>query len=312
MYTGKDVSFIIPTKDRPEKIKKLLESIKLQTVPCGLVIVVDGGNSVRNIVLDYYSYLSVEYHECRPPGQIRQRNMGISLLDNRSLLFGFLDDDIVLEPEALESMIHCWNRVEENTAGIGFNIVNVPQQHNSFLRRLMLSSSSIPGSILLSGANVPFQNVQSDIRTQFLGGGYTIWRRDIIEAYPQENLNTRWAWGEDVRFSYPIGKKYPLYVCADAKARHEHVYDQAPPAYVHRYQGRQGAIAIFYFVSSHPELSRGACLWMLSASAIAHFVYGLVTFDSSLLKFALGRAEGVLICLKGMLGFTDIRKEMED
>jgi hypothetical protein len=29
-------------------------------------------------------------------------------------------------------------------------------------------------------------------------------------------------------------------------------------------------------------------------------------------KYAIGRVEGILICLKGMLGLTDLRKELED
>lgn len=311
-YSGQDVALIIPTKDRPAKLNNLLESIALQTTRCGRVIVVDGGRSVKDIVLGFGGSLPVEYYSCNLPGQIRQRNMGIALLDAKAPLVGFLDDDIVLEPRALENMIHCWNRVERETAGIGFNIVNQPPHNHSFVRYVMLSGSSVPGSILLSGANVPFQNVQSDIKSQFLGGGYTIWKRSILDEFPQENLDTRWAWGEDVRFSYPIGKKYPLYACASAKVRHEHVYDQAPPDHVHRYQGRKGALAIFYFVTSHPELSRSACLWMLVTSAIANFVYGFITWDPPLLKYGIGRAEGIFICLKGMVGLTDLRKELED
>lgn len=311
-YTGQDIAFIIPTKDRPQKIANLLKSFAGQEIMCGRIIIVNGGQCIKDIVNSFSGVLPIEYHECRPPGQIRQRNMGISLLDSREKLVGFLDDDIVLEQHAIEKMIDCWNSADDDTAGIGFNIVNVPRHQHSFLRGLMLASSSVPGSILPSGVNVPFQNISSNIHTQFLGGGYTIWKRGIIDEYPQENLNTRWAWGEDVRYSYPIGKKYPLHVCAAAQVRHEHVYDQAPPEHVHRYQGCKGAIALFYFVSSHPELSRLAGLWMLSASAVANFVVGGVTFNPSLRQYAAGRVKGIFICLKAVIGVTDLRKEMED
>ncbi|MGA3207387.1 MAG: glycosyltransferase [Syntrophales bacterium] len=312
VYTGRDLALVIPTKDRPEKIHTLLESTKRQSIRCGRIIVVDGGMSVKDIVLSFGDSLPVEYFACNPPGQIRQRNVGIAQLDNNTPLVGFLDDDVVLEKGALENMIAFWNRADVHTAGVGFNITNINSPSHSLLRTLMLLGTPVPGKILLSGVNMNYFNIPDDIRTQFLGGGYTIWKRSILDEFPQENLNTRWAWGEDVRYSYPIGKKYPLYVCASAKVHHEHVYDQAPPDFVHRYQGRKGALAIFYFVRSNPELSRLACLWMLTTSAIANFVYGIVTLNPSLLKFALGRAEGILICLKGMLGFTDIRKEMED
>jgi glycosyltransferase involved in cell wall biosynthesis len=312
VYTGLDLALVIPTKDRPEKIHTLFESIKIQAIQCGRIIVVDGGKSVKDIVLSFGDSLPVEYYECNPPGQIRQRKVGIAQLENNTPLVGFIDDDLVLERGALENMIAFWNRADVHTAGVGFNITNTSSPRHSFLRNLTLLSSPVPGKILLSGINVNYFNISNDIRTQFLGGGYTIWKRSILDEFPQENLNTRWAWGEDVRFSYPIGKKYPLYVCADAKVRHEHVYDQAPPAYVHRYQGRQGAIAIFYFVSSHQELSRGACLWMLSASAIANIAVGTVTLNPVFVKYAIGRVEGIYTCIKAMLGFAELHKAMED
>ena len=45
IYSAQDVAFIIPTKDRPEKIKNLLDSLARQTVVCSRVIIVDGGES---------------------------------------------------------------------------------------------------------------------------------------------------------------------------------------------------------------------------------------------------------------------------
>lgn len=311
IYEGKDVAFIIPTKDRPEKIRNLLNSLARQTVSCGRVIIVDGGQSIKNVVMEFGT-LPVEHYECNPPGQIRQRNMGISLLDERTLLVGFLDDDIVLEPDALEKMIDFWNQADAMTAGVGFNntSINIPG-HSSLFSRLLMHRN-IPGRVLKSGLNTSFENIGSDIMTQWLGGGYTMWRHEILKHYSQDVLNTRWATGEDLRFSYPIGKKYPMCVCAAARVRHEHIYDQAPKQFIHRYQGRKEALAIFYFVTSHKELSRLMCLSALSLSAIGKLILGAVTLNASLARFSLGRAEGVVVCLKSLFGRADIRREMED
>ena len=67
-YTGRDVAFIIPTKDRPIKVKSLLDSIVKQTVQCGRVIIVDGGQSIENIVEGHSNRMPVEYYQCQPPG----------------------------------------------------------------------------------------------------------------------------------------------------------------------------------------------------------------------------------------------------
>jgi len=310
-YEGKDVAFIVPTKDRPQKIRNLLASLAAQTPIPGRIIIIDGGKSVEDVVGEFRG-LPIEHYTCDPPGQIRQRNMGISLLDDRTRLVGFFDDDIVLEADAFEKMIGFWNESEPATAGIGFNniSINIPGNAGAFSR--LMPHRKKPGKVLRSGLNTSFENLPRNIRTQWLGGGYTIWRQDILSEFTQDVLNTRWATGEDLRFSYPIGKKYPLYVCASARVRHEHVFDQAPEASIHRYRGRKEALAIFYFVSSHSELSRCMCLSSLSVSAIGKFIIGILSLNLRLVRFSLGRAEGVLICLGSIFEFENIRRKMED
>ena len=219
---------------------------------------------------------------------------------------------MIFEPDAIEKMIMFWNTAEANTAGVGFNIINTPSYRQSFFSSLLLMTPSMQGRVLTSGYNMPIQNVKEDIQTQWLGGGYTIWKRWVLGKFIQDNLNTRWATGEDLRFSYPIGKKYPLYVCAAAKVHHDHIYDQILNKTIHRYIGRKGSLGFFYFVSSHPELSNFACLGMLTGMAIANFVYGFATFSSRKLGNALGQAEAILICLKALIGSTNLRKELED
>ncbi len=310
-YEGADVAFIIPTKDRPKKIRSLLESMEAQTLTPGRIIIIDGGESVEKVVKEFET-LPVEHYMCNPPGQIRQRNMGIGLLDERTRLVGFLDDDIILEPEAFERMIAFWNSVEIETAGIGFNNISIDIPGNAGILSRLIPYSREPGKVLRSGLNTSFENVSGNIRTQWLGGGYTVWRQDILREFTQDVLNTRWATGEDLRFSYPIGKIHPLYVCASAKVRHEHVYDQFPDKLVHRFRGRKEALAIFYFVSSHQELSRSVCLFSLSLSAIGKLIIGLVSLNQGLARFSMGRAEGVLICLGSLLGLVDLRRKMED
>lgn len=310
-YEGKDAAFIVPTKDRPQKIRNLLKSLAAQTVTPGRIIVIDGGESAEDVIREFGG-LPVEYHTCNPPGQIRQRNMGISLLDDRTRLVGFLDDDIVLERDALEKMLDLWNESDPATAGIGFNNISVDNPGNAGILAHLLPHRQSPGKVLRSGLNTSFLNISSNIKTQWLGGGYTIWRQNILGEFKQDVLNTRWATGEDLRFSYPIGKRYPLFVCASARVRHEHVYDQAPKEYIHRYKGRKEALAIFYFVSSHNELSRFLCLGSLSISAFCKFILGIIGLNSALVRFAAGRAEGVIICLRSLAGLADVRKEMED
>lgn len=312
LYVGNDIAIITPTKDRPRQLSNLLDSLKKQTVSCGRIIIVDGGDSIKDVAMRFSENLPIEYYVCKPSGQIRQRNMGIDLLDERTRLVWFLDDDIVVEPDALETMIDFWNRTDIETAGVGFNGIHFSDSSYASIFSRLLTRHRIPGRVLPCGINTSYHNVSSDIRTQWLGGGFTVWKREILEEFPQKDLKTRWAAGEDLRFSYPIGKKYPLYVCSKAIVHHEHSYDQAPKRVVHVYQGRQQCLAVFYFVGAHKELSRIKCLLMLLRSAIANFVFGCITLRLPLILFSLGRVQGIFICLKSLIGRVDLHKELED
>lgn len=312
-YVATDIAFIVPTKDRPAQIEKLLESLFRQTQTCGRIVVVDGGKCIEHIISKFRGRLELEYIQCSIPGQIRQRNMGIEALGTKYRLVGFLDDDLVLEPDALEKMVEFWNQIEIGTAGVGFNITNVPPFRHSFILGLFAMSSTKPGVVLKSGYNVCINHIPVSSRSQWLGGGYTVWRSDILNLFTQNTLNTRWAIGEDLRFSYPIGTQYPLYVCADAKVRHEHVFDQSSPGKVYWYRGRKSVISQFYFVQLHAEnFSRLACLWMLLGKCTLRLAISCANFDRHLLLQALGEISGFFICFHAALTSKNLLKQLED
>lgn len=291
-YIGADLAFLVPTKDRPHKIINLFDSLVEQTVQCGRIIVVDGGASIEEVVLSYKNRLPVEYYECKPPGQIRQRNMAISKLDSTTVLVGSLDDDIVLMPDAIEKMIDFWNTIPENTAAVSFNIINCQPESHTWLKGMMGLTGPIPGRVLKSGINTPILSIMQDISSQWVCGGATVWLQEILKEYTNTPQDAQWASSEDLNFSYPIGKIHPLFVCASAKVNHEHVYDLKIKR-KHSYYGRTETIWRFYFVESNKELSRTVFLWSQLTSILARLVKGIISFKSRHFQFALGQLQGV-------------------
>lgn len=296
-YIGLDIALLIPTKDRPGKIKNLLDSLTVQTTRCGRIIIINGGECIKDIVLEYKDLLPVEYYECQPPGQIRQRNKGISLLDNRTPLVGSLDDDIVLMPNSIEKMIDYWNIIPAETAAVSFNIVNCKPEKHTWLKGLMGLTGPQQGKVLSSGINTPILAISESIHSEWVCGGATIWRQEILRKYTNSPQDAMWASSEDLIFSYPIGKEYPLFVCADAKVHHEHVYDLRIKR-KHRYYGRTETLWRFYFVESNKELSRTAFLWSQATTIIARLVKGIISFKLRHFQFAFGQIEGVIVGLK--------------
>ena len=58
-YVSKDLAIIIPTKDRPKEVARLLQSVKELDCEVGRVIVVASGKDISNVVLDYSKMLPV-------------------------------------------------------------------------------------------------------------------------------------------------------------------------------------------------------------------------------------------------------------
>ncbi len=291
-YTGTSLAFIVPTKDRPAKLRNLLTSLAGQSVPCGRIIIVDGGDSVREVVEAFAGQIPVEHHPCLPPGQIRQRNLGISLLRDETSLVGVLDDDIELEPEAIAEMIRFWNLAVPETAAVSFNIINTPPEPRTWLRDLFLMSGPVPGRVLKSGATTSTCQTTRDLQVEWVCGGATVWRAAVLKEYTHREVNARWAIAEDIIFSYPVSKQYPMFVCAASQVRHEHVFDYRVKQ-AHWYHGRTRTLWMWYFVERNDSLSRTAFLWMTMGSVLGRLAGGLAYRNLDHWRFAGGQVAAI-------------------
>lgn len=303
-YSSKDIAMVIPTKDRPEKVRNFLASVAAQDEKPGLIVFVDSGRSVASVIDDFRAELEINYYVAHQKGQIPQRNQGIATLNaNQFPLVAFFDDDIVLEVGAMRAMVNYLNTLPDDTAGVGFNITNMKGLDDNFLLNLLGITDSKPGMVLSSGANTPITSVKGNIESKWLCGGATIWKLDIVNRYNHMEISTRWASCEDLIFSYPIGKKYRLFVCADAKVRHEHVYDHTGNQRFFFY-GETETLWRMYFVMSNPDLSLVAFLKMITVLIFARLALGIGRLKAKHFQFALGQIKGLAL---GVLVIFKIR-----
>lgn len=291
MYKPSDIAFVVPTRNRPEKIRNLLVSLVNQT-RCGRIVIVDSGEPIQDVIDEFFGKLPVEYHRCSLVGQIAQRNHAISLLDEATPLVGSLDDDIVIEFGAIESICDFWNRAEPETAGVGFNIVNQVVVSAGLAQRATLQTSLVRGRVLKSGTTSDYHGTLVDLRTEWLCGGATTWRLEILRQFLHEPIRVRWAIGEDLIFSYPIGARYPLYVCAAAKVRHEHVCGSfARPAYYH---GLIHTLMRYHFILKNDSLSWWCFAYSVLTAAFAKLLFGILLFRLDWLQFSGGQLHGIV------------------
>ena len=104
MYTAKDLAIIIPTKDRPEQVKRHLLSLAEQNCEIGRIIIVVSGKDVLDVVFAFKDKLNIDCFRS-DPGQIKQRNIGISKLDNTTKLVATMDDDATYHKNSINNII---------------------------------------------------------------------------------------------------------------------------------------------------------------------------------------------------------------
>ena len=309
-YSPEDLAILIPTKDRPEEVQRLLQSIAELDCMIGRIIVIASGQEIRDEVMAFQGVLPVEYHYSQP-GQIQQRNLGIAKLDESTRLVASLDDDVQLHRSAVSEMISYWNSVPLETAGIGFNIVNQP----GVVRRwydIFYRGGREPGKVMKSGQNIPTTNLKESIQCEWLSGGATVWRQDILKTYPHHEVRSRWAVFEDVIFSYPIGRIFPLYVCADAKIEIEDVSLRNESNQLVFYQGKTQFLWGLYFVLSNPSLSLYHYMVYHILNGFRWILVGITKLKTYPFFKIAGLWVGFILSLKGVVNKRTIVEIIEE
>jgi len=309
-FAARHMCVVVPTRDRPERMRTLLTSLLDQPEPVGRVIVVASGADIRDVIAEFDTRLSIDYLHTNESGQIRQRNLGLRLLDDRTPLVACLDDDILVERGSVDRILAFWNQAPADTAGVGFNITNGAPEIPTRLKLLMGTSDRTPGRVLRSGITTSISHLTAHARTQWLNGGTTVWRAGILRTHVPTEIDCSWAFAEDLIFSYPIGKRFPLFVCADAPVQHLELKRDRQPSRYYVDQGRTQSIWLYHFVRSQSELSPAGLIRALTIRIAASVWRGLRGRRTEHFWYASGILRGFGVMAghaMGRYGETDIR-----
>ncbi len=300
------IAFIIPTRNRPRLLTDLLASLQAQTVPADQIVIVDGSDQPIEPEIKQFLLPYVYYQWVSAPSLTKQRNEGIRLLKDDITLVGYLDDDIIMEKDAVEAMLHFWEHSPNDIGGSSFNITNNPPSSVSLLGKLFLRvfcfGNGRKGKILRSGFNTPVAPVSEDTYVDWLPGGATVWHRKILEEFKYDEWYEGWAYVEDVDFSFSVSKRYKLVVLQSAKVQH------LPPPYSlskSRSLGRTLVKQQYHFVSKHPELSTPLFLWSNCGQIINSLLFGILRRQRQPILIASGTIAGLFDILRKNFAQTD-------
>jgi glycosyltransferase involved in cell wall biosynthesis len=218
------IGVALPTRDRPDSIVRLLESLQNSTVKVDQIAIVSYGSDLTEHLKEFEGRLNIIYSQSQIPGQVIQKKQAIELLSDNLEWCIFSDDDLLFEPWAIEEALKALERFDDNAIkGIGFALPptsRVSEQHRLVQRlaTFFYLNGPKPGDILKSGHAIDYLNLEGDQFTSWLNG-VSMWKMQEAKSYGKNNIASGYAAYEDVIFSYPISKKGKLIYAHKASVR---------------------------------------------------------------------------------------------
>ena len=254
-------SLIICTYMRPEPLLKLLQSVRIQNFYPDEILIIDGStNNKTEIILNENKFENLHYFlvNDKDRGLTKQRNFGITKVNDSSEVVCFLDDDTVLEQNYFENLLKAYNQFPD-ALGVGGYICNevkwekstenyIPKIDEFYFdgwkrkdgsrfvlrKKLNLDSNCPPGfSPLFShGRSVGFLPPSNKIyEVEQLMGGVSSFRKSVFKDFSFSTYFEGYGLYEDADFTLRVAKTGKLYLNTAAKLNHYHAASGRPNQY---------------------------------------------------------------------------------
>jgi glycosyltransferase involved in cell wall biosynthesis len=284
------LAIIIPTKDRPNELRRLLESISIQEVKPVQIVVVDGGDAPVENLSKKFSGLNIDYARVIPPSLTVQRNTGIRKVQHEATLVAFLDDDITLEAGALKNMMNFWESASEDTAGAAFNPTAETYEKPALMEKIFFVNTEKPGKILPSGFQSRPYSLIKNTQVEWLLGCSMLWRKIIFDEFMFDEWFTGYARYEEVDFAYRVGRRYKMFVAREARVKHP--YDRLEDTSFSFSLGRMQVANRLYLARKNPGLSLLLCFWACFGLFINNMIKALLRRDKRYMLRSKGNVAG--------------------
>lgn len=218
------LSIIIPTKDRTELLIKTLKYLKKNIFFFNEVIIIDSTeiNKISQKQLNNFKKLNIKYYSSKPSTAL-QRNLGLKYINKKNKFVMFLDDDLKFYLKAFKEMKNYIQKIGPEIGGVGFN--PIVKNKNNILEKIKNSKlfyklgiyNSQPGVITPSGWHTKIQNIKKNMYVEWLPTKACIYRIKKIKKLKFEKTLGKYAYLEDLIFSYYVSKKTKLIINSKAK-----------------------------------------------------------------------------------------------
>lgn len=213
-----NISVIVPTKNRIDVLLGCIKSLLRQSLLPDEVIILDQSDDAQELVIRNSFTLGgislVYIWDQRLSGLTAARNAGLRKAQGDIVVF--LDDDVVLDPEYMRSVVDVYlSDIYGNIGGVGGIITNF-----KFSSRLAALSKFFCFGPWNNKYNFWYSGGKDLLSTQFLSGCNMSYRKHIVKGLSFDEWLTGPCIGEDLIFSYQVSRQYRLVMTPHAKLQH--------------------------------------------------------------------------------------------
>lgn len=225
------VTAIIPTANRPEILKRTLESLALQQVQPAQIVVIDASeNHHTKLICDNAItglFVPVSWVKAAQKGAAPQRNQGVEMAGQPYVLF--FDDDILFEEACIERM---WNVISANDRVGGVNAMIINQQYHlpgkaTRAMYLLLSGQKLAtyaGKCIGPAWNLLPEDrpeLPEHVEVEWLNTTCAIYLKKALPQPPFPHRFQGYSLMEDVALSLEVGKIWTLFNVRIARIFHD-------------------------------------------------------------------------------------------
>ena len=234
MFT-KNTSLIIPTKNRPVDLLKILSQIKKFQILFEEILIIDSSDLINaKKIKNYCTSNNIKYFHTLPSTSY-QRNFGLSKIKKNEFVM-FMDDDVIFFDDTFINIDKCikLNQNNVNIAGFGFNQIDEKNisffdklKNKNFIKYLNLYPST-PGKVSKSGWHSKILNLDKDVIADWVFTTICIFKRDEIINFKFDETFGQYSYLEDLDFSLNLMQyKKKIYISAKSRFIHPKNIDRS-------------------------------------------------------------------------------------
>ena len=282
------LSIIIPTKDRPKKLLRLIQKLKKYKFFFNEIIIVDSSDKINNKYIKKKLTLidpTIKLVNSKPSISY-QRNLGIKKTKKNNNYFMFLDDDIFFKDDSFKNMKKFIKR--NDYIGYSFNLSG--ENKSSFYDKLKKSKLSKKfgiydgriGAVSPSGWHSKIINVKKDTEVDWLPTRAVVYKSNLKLNF--DNFFSGYSYLEDLDFSFRARKKGKLVIVKEAVYFHKNFIERKSFEF-----GKKELINRYYFVKKN------------KLNLLSFLISTLIFIFLNLLNLRLQRFAGNLLALSQII-----------